>query len=98
MRSLCLMIRKIPPACCIVVVIYVGINNVWHRAQFQSGTPKARHEEGLHANISRISVTGSRIIVCAQSAMEASCGVEPPPGNPRVSPPPPTADNVIFRP
>ncbi len=46
-----------------LVVIYIGINDVWH-SQSNNGTPKDKYESGLKDIISQIHGVGSRVILC----------------------------------
>lgn len=51
-----------------VVVIYIGINDVWHSLQGH-GTPKNEFEQGLRRIIQRVSEAGSRVILCTPSVI-----------------------------
>jgi lysophospholipase L1-like esterase len=59
-----------------VVVIYIGINDVWHFAQpNNSGTPKAKFEAGLTDIISQLKAKNIRVILCTPSVIgEAAAG------------------------
>lgn len=51
-----------------VVVIYIGINDVWHfKLPFRTGTPKDEYERGLRELVARIIATGSRVLLCTPS-------------------------------
>ncbi|MGD1044389.1 MAG: GDSL-type esterase/lipase family protein [Bacteroidota bacterium] len=48
-----------------IVVIYIGINDVWHSIiPGRVGTPKDRYEAGLVEIIGKIQKTGARVILC----------------------------------
>lgn len=49
-----------------IVVIYIGINDVWHSTRGQ-GTSKSDYETGLHDLIKRINDAGARVILCTPS-------------------------------
>lgn len=49
-----------------LVVIYIGINDVWH-SQNGQGTSEADFEAGLRDVISRIHAAGSRVMLCTPS-------------------------------
>jgi len=51
-----------------VVVIYIGINDVWH-SQFGKGTPKDVYQVGLKNLISQIQKSGARVILCTASVI-----------------------------
>ena len=53
-----------------VVVIYIGINDVWHgEANAANGTSKAKFEAGLRAIIEKIQTAGARVVVCTPSVI-----------------------------
>jgi lysophospholipase L1-like esterase len=53
-----------------VVVIYIGINDVWHGEQDPSrGTPKDKFEAGLKDIIGKIQAAGARVILCTPSVI-----------------------------
>ena len=57
-----------------IVVIYIGINDVWHwRKQadgtMAGGTPKDQYEEGLKDLIGKIKAAGARVILCTPSVI-----------------------------
>lgn len=61
-----------------IVVIYIGINDVWHWALNNRGTPIAEYESGLRDIISKIQNAGSRVILCTPSVIgEKSDGTNP---------------------
>lgn len=49
-----------------LVVIYIGINDVWHSARGR-GTPKDQYEAGLHRIIKQIKAQDARVILCTPS-------------------------------
>jgi len=57
-----------------VVVIYIGINDVWHwrknaQGETAGGTTKEKFEEGLKDLIARIRAAGARVILCTPSVI-----------------------------
>jgi len=60
-----------------VVVIYIGINDVWH-SQNGSGTSREDYEQGLQRIIRKIQGTGARVILCTPSVIgEKTDGTNP---------------------
>jgi lysophospholipase L1-like esterase len=60
-----------------VVVIYIGINDVWHSQQGR-GTPKDEFEAGLKRIIASIQKAGARIVLCTPSVIgEKTDGTNP---------------------
>lgn len=51
-----------------LVVIYIGINDVWHSLSGR-GTSKSDFEEGLKRIVKRISDAGARVILCTPSVI-----------------------------
>lgn len=51
------------------VVIYIGINDVWHYALSIGGTPKDKYEEGLKFIIDKCTANGARVILCTPSVV-----------------------------
>ena len=51
-----------------LVVIYIGINDVWH-SQNGRGTAKPDFEQGLRRIIKRIQEAGARVILCTPSVI-----------------------------
>jgi lysophospholipase L1-like esterase len=61
-----------------LVVIYIGINDVWHFALGIGGTPKDRYEAGLRDLLARVKESGSRALLCTPSVIgEKSDGSNP---------------------
>ncbi|HEY6952361.1 MAG TPA: GDSL-type esterase/lipase family protein, partial [Bacteroidota bacterium] len=52
-----------------IVVIYIGINDVWHFLLNGNGTPKDKYETGLADIIGRIQKVGARVILCTPSVV-----------------------------
>jgi lysophospholipase L1-like esterase len=58
-----------------LVVIYIGINDVWHGENDPSrGTSKERYEKGLKAIIGKIQSSGARVILCTPSVIGEKTG------------------------
>ncbi len=51
-----------------VVVIYIGINDVWHSTSGK-GTPKDAYEKGLSSLIGNIQKAGGRVILCTATVI-----------------------------
>ncbi len=51
-----------------IVVIYIGINDVWHWNR-DAGTTKEKFEEGLHDLIKRSQDVGARVVLCTPSVI-----------------------------
>jgi len=51
-----------------VVVIYIGINDVWHSLHGR-GTPKDQYEAGLHDLIKRIRGAGAKVVLATPSVI-----------------------------
>jgi lysophospholipase L1-like esterase len=53
-----------------IVVIHIGINDVWHWAlEGHQGTPKDRYETDLREVIARIQYAGAKVILCTPSVI-----------------------------
>jgi lysophospholipase L1-like esterase len=53
-----------------VVVIYIGINDVWHGERDPArGTPKDRYEAGLKEIIDKLKAAGARVVLCTPSVI-----------------------------
>lgn len=50
------------------VVIYIGINDVWHSTS-NRGTSKEDYRSGLHDLVDRIQASGSQVILCTPSVI-----------------------------
>lgn len=51
-----------------VVVIYIGINDVWH-SQNGRGTPKGEFEKGLGTLVEKIRAGGAKVILCTPTVI-----------------------------
>jgi lysophospholipase L1-like esterase len=62
--------RDVLPRKPTVVVLYIGINDVWHGEKDPArGTPKDRYEAGLKDLIGRIKDAGARVVLCTPSVI-----------------------------
>jgi lysophospholipase L1-like esterase len=54
-----------------VVVVYIGINDVWHFHEFEGevGTPLDQYEEGLHDISEAFRADGRQVILCTPSVI-----------------------------
>jgi isoamyl acetate esterase len=52
-----------------IVVIYVGVNDVWHKSSFGTGTDADKFEKFYQAIINKIKAKGSKIIVTTPAAI-----------------------------
>jgi lysophospholipase L1-like esterase len=53
-----------------LVVIYIGINDVWHSEMNPPrGTPKDAYEEGLKEIIGKIKAAGARVVLCTPTVI-----------------------------
>jgi isoamyl acetate esterase len=53
-----------------LVVIYIGINDVWHwEMKKPSGTPKDKFEAGLREIIGKIQAGGARVVLCTPTVI-----------------------------
>jgi lysophospholipase L1-like esterase len=58
-----------------VVVIYIGINDVWHGENDPAkGTPKDKFEAGLKEIIGKINDSGARVLLCTPSVIGEKTG------------------------
>jgi isoamyl acetate esterase len=58
-----------------LVVIYIGINDVWHGERNpKNGTSKEKFEAGLKDIISKINDSGSRVVLCTPSVIGEKTG------------------------
>lgn len=51
-----------------LVVIYIGINDVWH-SQSGKGTPSDKYRAGLEELVTKINAAGARVILCTPSVI-----------------------------
>jgi len=60
-----------------VVVIYIGINDVWH-SQNGGGTPKEEFEKGLRSLVDKIRGVGAKAVLCTPTVIgEKQAGTNP---------------------
>jgi lysophospholipase L1-like esterase len=53
-----------------IVVIYIGINDVWHGENDPAkGTPKDKYEAGLTEIIGKIKSAGARVVICTPTVI-----------------------------
>lgn len=52
-----------------IVLIYIGINDVWHWKIFGRGTPRKKFESGLRYMIEKINRAGVRVILCTPTVI-----------------------------
>jgi lysophospholipase L1-like esterase len=53
-----------------LVVIYIGINDVWHNEKILlKGTPKDKFEEGLKDLVGRIQAAGAKVVLCTPTVI-----------------------------
>ena len=52
-----------------IVFVYIGINDVWHSTMAWGGTPRDRYAEGLRSILTRITQTGSQVLLCTPSVI-----------------------------
>lgn len=61
------------------VVVYIGINDVWHWELYNRGTPKEEFEEGLRTLADTLNQAGAEVILCTPSMI----GEKPDGSNPQ---------------
>ncbi|MEP7319125.1 MAG: GDSL-type esterase/lipase family protein [Panacibacter sp.] len=52
-----------------IVVIYVGVNDVWHKKLYGTGTDADKFEKFYRALIAKLQASGSKVIVCTPAAI-----------------------------
>ena len=57
-----------------IVFIYIGINDVWHKYDFGTGTDIDLYEKGLRQIISDIKNQGSKIVLCTPTLIGENTG------------------------
>ncbi|GIS00742.1 MAG: hypothetical protein CM15mP102_15620 [Flavobacteriales bacterium] len=57
-----------------LVFIYIGINDVWHKYDFGTGSDIDIYEKGLREIISDISSSGSKIVLCTPTVIGENTG------------------------
>ena len=57
-----------------IVFIYIGINDVWHKYDFGTGSDIDLYENGLRQIISEIQKTGSKVVLCTPTVIGENYG------------------------
>ena len=57
-----------------IVFIYIGINDVWHKYDFGTGSDIDLYENGLRQIISEIQKIGSRVVLCTPTVIGENHG------------------------
>jgi len=57
-----------------IVFIYIGINDVWHKYDFGTGSDIDLYERGLKTIISDIKSSGSKIVLCTPTVIGENTG------------------------
>lgn len=57
-----------------IVFIYIGINDVWHKYDFGTGSDIDLYEKGLRTIISDIKSLGSKIVLCTPTVIGENTG------------------------
>ena len=57
-----------------IVFIYIGINDVWHKYDFGTGSDIDLYEDGLRQIISEIQKIGSKIVLCTPTVIGENHG------------------------
>lgn len=57
-----------------IVFIYIGINDVWHKYDFGTGSDIDLYERGLRTIISDIKSSGSKIVLCTPTVIGENTG------------------------
>ena len=52
-----------------MVFIYIGINDVWHKYDFGTGSDIDLYEDGLRQIISEIQKIGSKVVLCTPTVI-----------------------------
>src|SRR5262249_35238583 len=52
-----------------IVVIYIGVNDVWHKKTFGTGTDADKFEKFYRAIIAKLEAAGAKIVVCTPAAI-----------------------------
>jgi lysophospholipase L1-like esterase len=52
-----------------VVIIFIGVNDVWHKALRQTGTDPDKFEKFYQAIINKIKAKGSKVILCTPASI-----------------------------
>ena len=57
-----------------IVFIYIGINDVWHKYDWGTGTDIDVYEDGLRKIIADIKIKGAKIILCTPTVIGENSG------------------------
>ncbi len=52
-----------------IVVIYVGVNDVWHKKTFGTGTDADKFEKFYRAIIAKLQANGAKVVVCTPATI-----------------------------
>lgn len=52
-----------------IVVIYIGVNDVWHKKTFGTGTDADKFEKFYRAIIAKLQANGAKVIVCTPAVI-----------------------------
>ena len=52
-----------------LVVIYIGVNDVWHKQTYHTGTDLDKFEKFYQALITKIEVSGAKVILCTPAVI-----------------------------
>lgn len=52
-----------------VVIIYIGINDVWHKTTSRTGTDADKFERFYNALIKRLQTTGAQVVICTPTVI-----------------------------
>lgn len=52
-----------------IVVIYIGINDVWHKTTSRTGTDADKFERFYHALIKRLQQSGAKVVICTPTVI-----------------------------
>ncbi|HYM93108.1 MAG TPA: GDSL-type esterase/lipase family protein [Chitinophagaceae bacterium] len=52
-----------------IVIIFIGVNDVWHKALLQTGTDPDKFEKFYQAVINKIKAKGSKVILCTPAVI-----------------------------
>jgi len=52
-----------------IVIIYIGINDVWHKTTSRTGTDADKFERFYNALIKKIQSTGSQVVICTPTVI-----------------------------
>jgi lysophospholipase L1-like esterase len=52
-----------------IVVVYVGVNDVWHKRTYGTGTDADKFEKFYHALIHKLQLNNAKVIICTPAAI-----------------------------